>query len=78
MHFLPQELASALSQQEDKLEELTREREGLIQRVGCLEEGQEVMKAELASAQADLATAHSHGNAQQLNIDEVGANFESR
>ncbi len=52
-----------------------REREALTQRVSSLEEGQEVMRAELASAQADLATAQSHATSQQVTVDKVSLSY---
>ncbi len=50
--------------------------EQLSERVSSLEEGKEVTASELASTQADLATAHSLSNTQQLTIDKVGDSWQ--
>ncbi len=67
----PQELISSLTSRDTRIEELVSIRDELCVRVTTMEEGREVAASELASTQADLATAHSHSNTQQHTIEKV-------
>ncbi|XP_064402703.1 GRIP and coiled-coil domain-containing protein 2-like isoform X2 [Halichondria panicea] len=72
-----QELISSLTSRDTRIEELVSIRDELCVRVTTMEEGREVAASELASTQADLATAHSHSNTQQHTIEKLQSSVAS-
>ena len=56
---------------QERLDQLQQSRDELVSRVTSLEESGELMSSELASVQADLATAQSLVNTHQLTAEKV-------
>ena len=73
------EVASLQAQQEENVAvigRLTAEEEGLRARLAEIEDSKEVILSEMASMQADLATATSERNTQQMATEAVSREQE--